>query len=163
MIKRICILSVLLILAFSASVQAGPDQQVITIDAGSFVGFMGFSYEWIDGLQGYKGGIGITDPDSFRIGFAYKYYFPEPSEEEVVRSRVSFGPDAALSFENISDNFKLRTRLGVSMGYDFSWGTADQYLIHLRGGLSVNYPAQTSWYSYNIFSPTFNVSFGYKF
>lgn len=161
--KSICLYLLVFVLFLSFSV-AAQKQQIIGIDSGTFSGFFGFSYEYISGLSGYKVGMGITDPESIRLGLAYKYYFPDPTEEdELLRSRVSLGPEFSLSLNQILTDLRAKVRAGLSLGYDINWGSHRQYLLHFRGGIAVNFPAEVGWFYYDLFSPTFGVTFGYTY
>lgn len=160
--KRIAITCLLIILLPCSTVLADTEQ-IVSIDSGTFTGYFGFGIERVSGLHGFKGGIGIIDYESLRLGFLYKYYFPERNTSEVQRSRVFIGPDISLTLNDIISDFHIRSRLGLNMGYTLRWGSVDQYIFSLSGGFALAYPPYPSWYSLNLFQPSFNVSFGYSF
>lgn len=174
------LLALLLILLLSQPIY-GEERRAVSIDMGSFSGFFGFSYEWLEGLSGHKLGLGIVDPQSLRIAYAYKRYFPDRAfKEEVKPSRIFIGPLFNITFEDIYQDTFLRYRLGLQMGYDLSWGSEGQYYSSLAGGFAILYPPQTyRYYQYypedpekpyeheyilrDAFAPVFTVSFGYRY
>lgn len=149
------------------------ENSIFTLDIGFFSGFFSFGYERLEGLTGHKIGLGVIDSQSIRAGYAYKRYFPDRAYEEERPSRIYFGPLVNLTLEEIYPDIFVRGRLGVQMGYDFIWGADNQYYASLAGGFALIYPPLSYYYYYfpennryayyDLFTPGFTMSFGYRY
>lgn len=172
------LLLIMFLILFSLPLYSA-DSRTITIDLGSFSGFFGFGYEWLEGLAGHKVGFGVVDSNSIRLAYAYKRYFPDRDNREEVRpSRIFMGPLFNVTFEDIYTETLTRFRLGLQMGYELTWGSDGQYYSSLAGGFAVLYPPYTYSYYYpydppdpndnryvfrDAFRPVFTASFGYRY